>query len=372
MLTNESGDVGGRSRSLRLSFVLSELRLSGGVRVVLEYAERLAARGHQVTLISSIDPDDPATLTPPRNVEFVALRQRLERQKVLANLSLAVALALKTPHSDFIIATHTPTVPSVLLACQLLRRGRAAWLYQDYPEMFAERPLERAILTVSPRLIAHVFCVSTSGAVEVWRYGQRRPVIVGEGLSNSDGLSPRPESCRDATEVAYIGDTRPRKGLADLVAAMQIVHRVVPTARLTVISRDRVVLPRTVPHQIVRLPSDKEIADLLARCGVFVSSSWFEGFGLPALEAMACGAPVVIADSRGVREYAEHEGNCLLVPPRDPPRLAEAIIRLLRDRELASRLATAGIATAARFSWAAAVDRFEWALMEIHRLRDDP
>ena len=92
-----------------------------------------------------------------------------------------------------------------------------------------------------------------------------------------------------------------------------------------------------------------------------------EGFGLPPLEAMACGAPVVLTDSGGVRDYARHEDNCLLVPPRDPQALAAAMLRILTDPVLADCLRRAGPPTTARFTWEAAVDRFEAALRDVVR-----
>ncbi|NUN97501.1 MAG: glycosyltransferase family 4 protein, partial [Candidatus Omnitrophica bacterium] len=84
--------------------------------------------------------------------------------------------------------------------------------------------------------------------------------------------------------------------------------------------------------------------------------------GLPPLEAMACGTPVVLTDSVGVREYAMHEGNCLMVPPGDPSALASAIRRALEDRALRERLAENGLATVPRFTWENMVEDFDSAL----------
>ena len=74
------------------------------------------------------------------------------------------------------------------------------------------------------------------------------------------------------------------------------------------------------------------------RANVFVYASWYEGFGLPPLEAMACGVPVVTTDCGGVLEYAIDGYNSLVTPIRDPTALAQAIQRLLSDRHLAAQL----------------------------------
>jgi glycosyltransferase involved in cell wall biosynthesis len=82
--------------------------------------------------------------------------------------------------------------------------------------------------------------------------------------------------------------------------------------------------------------------------GVLVPS-YYEGFGLPALEAMACGGPVVAADAGAHPEVVGAAG--LLVPAHDPQAWKTACQRLFRDDELRASLSAAGVARAARFSW---------------------
>jgi glycosyltransferase involved in cell wall biosynthesis len=82
---------------------------------------------------------------------------------------------------------------------------------------------------------------------------------------------------------------------------------------------------------------------------VFVYPSLFEGFGLPVLEAMACGTPVVASTADALREVGGDAA--LYAPPRDPAALAEQIERVLDDEALAARLSAAGQQRAATFTW---------------------
>jgi glycosyltransferase involved in cell wall biosynthesis len=91
---------------------------------------------------------------------------------------------------------------------------------------------------------------------------------------------------------------------------------------------------------------------------VLVSASWYESFPLPPLEAMACGLPV-ITTPYGTEDYAFDGVNAIVVPPQDPKVLAEAIIRLLDDKDLREKLSKEGLNTAKKFTWDKTTDKVE-------------
>jgi glycosyltransferase involved in cell wall biosynthesis len=95
--------------------------------------------------------------------------------------------------------------------------------------------------------------------------------------------------------------------------------------------------------------SDQERLELLNRCRALVLVSFWEGFGLPALEAMACGAPVIAARAGALPEVVGQAA--LLVDPRDPAEIAAAMVQVEREGGLAETLARAGAERATRFRW---------------------
>jgi GT2 family glycosyltransferase len=106
-----------------------------------------------------------------------------------------------------------------------------------------------------------------------------------------------------------------------------------------------------------------ELGREYASARVFAVGSWFEGFCQPGLEALACGTALVTTDNGGCREYALDGETALVVPPRDARAMADAIRRLLDDEALAARLVANGLELVARdFDWERRTDEFEAVL----------
>lgn len=354
---------------MRISFVLSSLRLSGGERVVVEFTNRLAQRGHTVYLIApgqSVDLEHLPELVANVSILESAYPRR-EQPGILDHLRLALSLSRTVPACEVVVSTHTPTTVSAWLAARVWQRTRLLWLHQDYELMFANRPVERFLLRHAARWHDHVLAISDSIYEGVQQQKSAKVTLVGEGLSHAELFKPQAghRTVEEGSKtILYVGDSRPRKGLADFLLASERVYDQGHDVRLLIVSKEPLQLQTCVPFEFVHRPTIVELADCYARCDLFVSASWGEGFGLPPLEAMACGAAVVLTDSGGVRAFARHEENCLMVPPRQPELLAKAIEHVLTDPALADRLRRNGPPTAAQFTWSAAVDRFEQAVLE--------
>lgn len=150
--------------------------------------------------------------------------------------------------------------------------------------------------------------------------------------------------------VVVVGSLDPRKNLERAAAAAAAAD--VPV--LGVGARPEAFRGAAPPHRLRWLGrlDDAELVAVYGAATLLAYPSRYEGFGLPPLEAMACGTPVVAADIPALR--ANLAGAALLAPPEDAAAWADAVGRLAADRSLAAELAAAGIERAARFTWAAA------------------
>lgn len=148
--------------------------------------------------------------------------------------------------------------------------------------------------------------------------------------------------------VLFVGTVEPRKNLARLLEAFAKLGDV--DADLVLVGPDgwRTDLPATRARRLGFVPRD-DLSALYAGAAVVAYPSLREGFGLPVLEAMAQGAPVVTSSTTSTAEVAGDAA--LLVDPVDVDAIAGALARLLEDRDLASRLGAAARIRAAGFTW---------------------
>ena len=168
--------------------------------------------------------------------------------------------------------------------------------------------------------------------------------------------------------ILFVGTIEPRKNLLTLVRAFEAISY--PTQLVLVgnegwLTTDlyRFLKTADVRERVrfVGYLGDDDLRALYSTCRVFVYPSLYEGFGLPLLEAMACGAPVVTSDIPVIRDTAGDVA--LLVSPTDVDELARSLIRLLENSVEREKRSVAGKQHAAKFSW----DKAAAATLDVYR-----
>jgi len=162
--------------------------------------------------------------------------------------------------------------------------------------------------------------------------------------------------------VLYVGTLQPRKNLGRLLEAVALLRKEARRgeAPSLIIAGRKGWLYDPVFQQVERLGLEGEVVfpgyvpqedlpALLSGARLFVFPSLYEGFGLPVLEAMACGTPVVCSNVSSLPEVAGDAA--LLVDPLDVEGMAEAMNRLLQDEGLRAELVERGYRQVRRFSW---------------------
>ncbi len=167
--------------------------------------------------------------------------------------------------------------------------------------------------------------------------------------------------------LLFVGTIEPRKNLPRLLQAFERLYAERLTDALVIVGKRGwlyddffAALERSPVRQAVIFPGwvdDADLPAIYAGSQAFAFPSLFEGFGLPVLEAMACGTPVVCSNSSSLPEVTgdpsagSGQAAALLCDPQDTAALTAALRRLLADRDLAETLRARGLAQARRFSW---------------------
>jgi glycosyltransferase involved in cell wall biosynthesis len=220
------------------------------------------------------------------------------------------------------------------------------------------------------RRLSRVIVVSNTSARAVQRAFELDPGrirVVHNGI-DTEQFQPMPEIERLPGLLLYVGNSEDRnKGARYLIEAMRILQDDRRDFHLALVDhkRDRLKLvPRLVKKYGLssrvrftgRLDTDK-LARLYNWAQIVVSPSLYEGFGLPAAEAMACGAPVIATTGGAFPEVIDHNETGWLVPPADAEALADAIRLLADEPALRERLGREGReAIVRRFNWRKAAE----------------
>jgi glycosyltransferase involved in cell wall biosynthesis len=219
----------------------------------------------------------------------------------------------------------------------------------------ASRPVLRTLDNATARLAAKLVAVSESTREAYERQGYPRGIeVLYNGVEvatpAANGGFRRELGLDDATPlIGEVGRLCDVKGQRELIEALALV----PGAHAVLVGRDleqggayQRELEREAERRGVRdrvaFAGERDAREVLPDVDVLALPSWTEGLPLVVLEAMAHARPVVATPVGGTPEVVVDGATGLLVPPRDPERLAEALRRLVDDRELRGRLGDAG------------------------------
>ena len=220
----------------------------------------------------------------------------------------------------------------------MAERGWADWMPFSRREREELLRLERSMYAEA----AHLFVMGEPARYSLGvDYGveESRISVVGGGLPYDD--PPRPGQLTDEPSILFIGRDFERKGGRVLLEAFDLVRKEVPGATLSIVGAARDFgVPGVTGHG--KVGDRQELANLYRRARAFCLPSLYEPYGLVLIEAMAHGIPCVGSAVQSIPEILDQGGAGLVVPPGDVTELAEALISLLTDDELAGSLAANG------------------------------
>lgn len=365
------------SSTLRVAFTIEQCwhRVPGGTAVAaLEMARALEQRGdvelrgvaasHRRPAAPAWSPPIPVAHLPLPRVALYESWHRLRRPNV----------ELATGPVDVIHATTMAmppkSAPLVLTVHDLLFLRQPAH-FTRHGMRFFRRGLALALRDADLALCASQ---ATLRHCEEVGFQEERLRLVPMGVSvapadraDVERVTARYGLTRDY--ILWVGTVEPRKNLRGLLQAFRMLPHDAELDLALVGPKgwnedlEALIGDRQQGVKVLGFVPHDDLGPLYAGATVFCFPSLFEGFGLPVLEAMAQGTPVVTSRSTSTEELGE--GASVLVDPRDPASIADGIARLLGDEGLALELSDAGRERAARYSWGRTADLVAAAYKEV-------
>ncbi len=308
----------------------------GGVGVIFEFANALAARGHTVQIlhhgifgkaVDGLDEIDWFTFHPAVVHQFTGIVDPEPDEIPSADIFFGFA-----PSDRFDERYGLPVV-----------------LIQGYG-MFPPGVEDHAFKTPCPKVCVARWLVELG--IEKFKMPAHQFVHVPPGLHHENFAIRIPIEKRPP-RITFLHNTHRKKGADVAIAALELVRAQVPDVDVQAFGTFDLGpnFPDWIHHH--RSPGHAELVDSIYNTtSIFLSPSRLEGFGLPAVEAMACGAALVATASGGTADYALHDETALVCESEDHEGLAAHMLRLLADDSERIRLARAGHAYVQRYDWA--------------------
>lgn len=270
---------------------------------------------------------------------------------------------------------HSPdfTLPPALQTPRILTVHDLAFLRVPecaYPTL---RAYLEEVVPRSVRRATHIVAVSECtrrDLIELLGVAPQRITVIPEGVDPAFRPVCREQAQGVVAEFGLegpfllsVGTLEPRKNYPRLLDAYAALRARGLTYPLVIAGRpgwlyqpifDRLHALKLVPYVHFLQPSDAQLAALYSSCELFIAASLYEGFGIPPLEAMACGAAVVVSSASSLPEVVGPEG--VYFDPLQGEDMTEVLDRTLRDSALLARLRASGPARAAGFTWKRAAE----------------
>jgi len=339
----------------------------GGFKVVYEYANRLAERGHEINVVHPLLLfSDEARLKQKMKkcalqmAKHFLRRDKVKWFKVSSKVNILIAPSLREeniPKGDVIIATAWQTAEWVNRYNQ--DKGEKFYLIQHYENWSGSEERVKATWKMPLKKIVIARWLEEKAK----ELGEQVVAYIPNGLDFEQFHITQPIEKRNPKRIGMLYHKYDWKGSQDGIEALEMARSEFTDLQAVFFS---VYKPDPeVPSWVdfYKNPSRSKIVDIYNSCAIFISPSWYEGWSLPPAEAMACGCALVTTDSLGVREYALHEKTALISEPKNPEKLSHNIIRMLRDNDLRISLAESGHKFIKNFTWEKAVNEFEKVLL---------
>ncbi len=348
---------------MKITFITPHIKIAGGIRAILTYASRLAQRGHDVDVLV------PEPRTFIRWFRNIFMRTPGWFPNFAARIRWIPSYESRyIPVGDAIIATAWQTASMVAGARP--ESGRKFYFIQAY-ESFFKTQTDRAEATYRLPL-RHIVISSWLKGLLREKFGTSAEILVTPVDTKLFHFVPTVRMS-EPIRVLVLDHHAQLKGLAAAHAAVQVARAAGARFKVVMFGTRKTEAAVWADEYILNPPQNK-LAELYSACHIYLCPSWFEGLGMPPMEAMACKNMLVTYDTGGCRDYAFNDKTALVtqmrnhvavaaaqaVPENERSALAQALVRAVNDIALRERISATGYEfITTHFSWERAIEQME-------------
>ena len=341
---------------LTIGYLLPHKNLTGGMKMLLENMKSMKKLGHEI---------------------YAFFRSESEEKAIPNWYDLDVDKEIVIPFGqsfysfinecDVIIAGWMSQIQEVInseVPVVYWEQGSES-LFGDYNDLFSSSPIRNRLKKCFSIPASIVSCSPVVSKILSVKYNKNSFVI--PNSIDTSFYYPDVERNNDEITILLVGNPQLKfKGFNVALNALQIVHEKGYKFNVKWVCQS---VPNVkgikYPINYIKMPSQEQLAKIYRNSDIFIFTSWYEGFGMPPLEAMASGVPVISTKCGGVESFIEPGFNGLLIEPGDIESLAYATIELIKNKRLRELLAERGRQTALKFDAEIIAQRWEQYLFHI-------
>ncbi|MFC7394382.1 glycosyltransferase [Scopulibacillus cellulosilyticus] len=343
-------------RKLTIGYLIPHHNVTGGLKVLLQQMKKLREQGHHIYAYFKGEQGTPVL---PSWFELEVDKEIL----VPTHESFANVIG----ECDIAVAGWINQLPELQNASTkvLYYDQGYEWLFGDIPNI-QDVPFVRDYLKSCYQ--SNITIISSSSYIsEVikTRYNIETPVI-SNGI-DTDLYHPNKQDDLGHHIISLVGN--PSLSFKGFDVALSALKKVWFSGQRFIVNwvcqHQPLIDEFPFPINYIVQPSEKELVTWYQLSDIHLFPSWYEGFGMPPLEAMACGVPVVSTKCGGVEEYAKDQFNAILVEPGDIDGMATAVKDLFDNPELRKTLAKNGRETSEKLSYEKVINKLEDVMVGI-------
>lgn len=320
---------------LEITYIMVWTKVCGGSKIILEYANRLAKKGHKINIVTYDEYPDWYELSD--KINFVKAPENEDIEKYI-------------PNSDVVVPTSWKCIRKAIKA----NKGPVVFFEQGGSHLFEIDRLseiKRKVVYNRMQLLPFIYTVSKYSAEKIEEIYGRRSSIIYNALESKIFYPREKERNENEISITIVGSEDFKfKNVGEVLEVIRELKEKYQIKLNWITQTEPKINIEEGKNAIVN-PEQKIIGDVLRNTDIYICNSEYESFGLPTLEAMTCGATVITTDTGGMRDFIIDRENALVIKHHNKEDMKEKIEMLINDKNLMHKMSQNGIATASKFNW---------------------